>query len=225
MCRGSSLLNGVTPIVPPVRLSPHPRTKLLDGDWPPVVRRPRPSGARPAYRQAPSGRIRFSAQRGVAARAGEKLLTGFLSSTVARDQQVLGCETRWDKAGRMRDTSHACWRSNLPAPCWVLYLPQYAGPRRHEHRDPVPWQSLPPILTMSEAFDSAWAGKAPGGIAWATFEGRRVAAFAEPTLAGFDKAAQIIETLRAECDYVLVAVDQPTVGRGAARACWNVSRA
>ena len=74
MCRGSSLLNGVTPIVPPVRLSPHPRTKLLDGDWPPVVRRPRPSGARPAYRQAPSGRIRFSA-RGVAARAGEKLLT------------------------------------------------------------------------------------------------------------------------------------------------------
>ena len=73
MCRGSSLLNGVTPIVPPVRLSPHPRTKLLDGDWPPVVRRPRPSGARPAYRQAPSGRIRFSA-RGVAARAGEKLL-------------------------------------------------------------------------------------------------------------------------------------------------------
>ena len=67
MCRGSSLLNGVTPIVPPVRLSPHPRTKLLDGDWPPVVRRPRPSGARPAYRQAPSGRIRFSAQRGVAA--------------------------------------------------------------------------------------------------------------------------------------------------------------
>ena len=74
MCRGSSLLNGVTPIVPPVRLSPHPRTKLLDGDWPPVVRRPRPSGARPAYRQAPSGRIRFSA-RGVAARAGEKLLS------------------------------------------------------------------------------------------------------------------------------------------------------
>ena len=45
---------------------------------------------------------------------------------------------------------------------------------------------------MSEAFvgfDSAWAGKAPGGIAWATFEGRRVAAFAELTLAGFDKAA------------------------------------
>ena len=73
MCRGSSLLNGVTTDVPPLRLSPHPRTKLLDGDWPPVVRRPRPSGARPAYRQAPSGRIRFSA-RGVAARAGEKLL-------------------------------------------------------------------------------------------------------------------------------------------------------
>ena len=60
-------------------------------------------------------------------------------------------------------------------------------------------------------FDSAWAGKVPSGLAWATFEGRRLAAFAEPKRAGFDTAAQIIETLRAECDYVLVAVDQPTV--------------
>ena len=35
--------------------------------------------------------------------------------------------------------------------------------------------------------------------------------FAEPRLAGFNDAAQIIDTLRSECDYVLVAVDQPTV--------------
>ena len=67
---------------------------------------------------------------------------------------------------------------------------------------------------MREAFvgfDSAWAGNAPGGIAWATFEGRRLAAFTEPKLAGFDEAVRIIETVRSECDYVLVAVDQPTV--------------
>ena len=67
---------------------------------------------------------------------------------------------------------------------------------------------------MREAFigfDSAWAGKVPGGIVWATFEDQHLAAFAEPRLAGFKDAAQIIETLRSECDYVLVAVDQPTV--------------
>ena len=67
---------------------------------------------------------------------------------------------------------------------------------------------------MREAFigfDSAWAGKVPGGIVWATFEDQHLAAFAEPRLAGFKDAAQIIETLRFECDYVLVAVDQPTV--------------
>ena len=67
---------------------------------------------------------------------------------------------------------------------------------------------------MREAFigfDSAWAGKVPGGIVWATFEDQHLAAFAEPRLAGFNDAAQIIETLRSECDYVLVAVDQPTV--------------
>ena len=59
---------------------------------------------------------------------------------------------------------------------------------------------------MREAFigfDSAWAGKVPGGIVWATFEDQHLAAFAEPRLAGFKDAAQIIETLRSECDYVL----------------------
>ena len=60
-------------------------------------------------------------------------------------------------------------------------------------------------------FDSAWAGKAPGGIAWASFANRRLTACAEPQLARFDDAAQIIETLRTEHNYVLVAVDQPTV--------------
>lgn len=67
---------------------------------------------------------------------------------------------------------------------------------------------------MREAFvgfDSAWAGKAPGGIAWATFVDRRLETCGEPQLAGFDDAARRIETLRTEHDYVLVAIDQPTV--------------
>ena len=67
---------------------------------------------------------------------------------------------------------------------------------------------------MREAFvgfDSAWAGRAPGGIAWATFSNRRLETCTEPQLAGFDDAERIIETLRTDHDYVLVAIDQPTV--------------
>ena len=67
---------------------------------------------------------------------------------------------------------------------------------------------------MREAFvgfDSAWAGKAPGGIAYATFEGGRVRAFVEPQPVHFEEAARIIERLRDECGYVLVAIDQPTL--------------
>ena len=45
MCRAGILLNGITPGVSPMRLSPHPRTKLANGDRPPVTGRPRPSGA------------------------------------------------------------------------------------------------------------------------------------------------------------------------------------
>lgn len=67
---------------------------------------------------------------------------------------------------------------------------------------------------MREAFvgfDSAWAGKAPGGIACATFEDGRLHAVAEPRLGHFEEAALIIERLRDERGYVLVAIDQPTL--------------
>lgn len=60
-------------------------------------------------------------------------------------------------------------------------------------------------------FDSAWAGRAPGGIAWATFANGHPETCGEPQLAGFDDAAHLIETLRTEHDYVLIAIDQPTV--------------
>ena len=60
-------------------------------------------------------------------------------------------------------------------------------------------------------FDSAWAGNAPGGIASATFSQDRRVETCLPEPAGFDRAAAIIEELKSTHDYVLVAIDQPTV--------------
>ena len=62
MCRESILLNGITQSVSPMRFSQHPRTKLTNGDSPPVERRPRHSEAPPAAYNA--RRLRsFSAGR------------------------------------------------------------------------------------------------------------------------------------------------------------------
>ncbi len=66
---------------------------------------------------------------------------------------------------------------------------------------------------MSEAFvgfDSAWGGK-NGGIAWASFQGCRLQDFGEPKSANFEEAACVVETLRTEHRYVLIALDQPTL--------------
>ena len=60
-------------------------------------------------------------------------------------------------------------------------------------------------------FDSAWAGNAPGGIAAATFSQGRLLETRLPEPAGFDHAAEIVEELESTHDYVLVAIDQPTV--------------
>lgn len=67
---------------------------------------------------------------------------------------------------------------------------------------------------MREAFvgfDSAWADNSPGGIACATFEEGRPRVFPGPKLVHFGEAARVIERLQGECDYVLVAIDQPTL--------------
>ena len=67
---------------------------------------------------------------------------------------------------------------------------------------------------MREAFvgfDSAWTDRDPGGIAWATFEQDRLLALPAPEPVRFEDAARIIERLRDECQYVLVAIDQPTL--------------
>ena len=67
---------------------------------------------------------------------------------------------------------------------------------------------------MREAFigfDSAWGGRVPGGITWVTLVGGQVDRLGEPQPASFDEAAQVIENVRAESDYTLIALDQPTV--------------
>ena len=60
-------------------------------------------------------------------------------------------------------------------------------------------------------FDSAWGGKAKGGICAAVFEGD---CLVDPPLppepASFDDAIDVIEQYRQDADYALVAVDQPT---------------
>ena len=67
---------------------------------------------------------------------------------------------------------------------------------------------------MREAFvgfDSAWAGRDPGAIAYAIFQGDALEWEELPQLASFPQAAAIINNLRGECDDVLVAIDQPTI--------------
>jgi len=69
-------------------------------------------------------------------------------------------------------------------------------------------------MTMNEAFvgfDSAWGGSKNGAVAWASFRGTRLHDLGEPKPANFKDAACIIETLRAEHSYVLIALDQPTL--------------
>jgi predicted RNase H-like nuclease len=62
-------------------------------------------------------------------------------------------------------------------------------------------------------FDSAWADnpKAPGAICAMTFEEGRPTSFAVPRLANFAEAANFIEEIDREADYLLVAIDQPLI--------------
>ena len=60
-------------------------------------------------------------------------------------------------------------------------------------------------------FDSAWGDRVPGAISWATFVDGRFEAFGPPELVHFDDVARIVEERHADADYVLVALDQPTL--------------
>ena len=66
---------------------------------------------------------------------------------------------------------------------------------------------------MREAFvgfDSAWAGKTPGGVVHASFDVGRLRFCSDPAPAHFDEAVDLIRKLQDKHDYVLVALDQPT---------------
>ena len=66
---------------------------------------------------------------------------------------------------------------------------------------------------MREAFvgfDSAWAVKNSGAIAYAVFDGDDPD-ISQPQLADFADASRVINKLRQECDNVLVAIDQPII--------------
>ena len=67
---------------------------------------------------------------------------------------------------------------------------------------------------MREAFvgfDSAWGGKQPGGIVSVSFDNGELDSWSRPEPASFECAARIIEKLRDKHNYVLVALDQPTL--------------
>lgn len=67
---------------------------------------------------------------------------------------------------------------------------------------------------MREAFvgfDSAWGGKQPGGIVSVSFDNGEFDSWSRPEPASFECAARIIEKLRDKHNYVLVALDQPTL--------------
>lgn len=60
-------------------------------------------------------------------------------------------------------------------------------------------------------FDSAWSGKAPGGLCYAILDSDSLCDCATPVLATFDDAKGLIEQCREDTDYTLVAIDQPTM--------------
>ena len=67
---------------------------------------------------------------------------------------------------------------------------------------------------MKEAFvgfDSAWVGKVAGAISFAVFRDTNLEKVSLPRVADFADAARIVECLQAQCDHVLVAIDQPII--------------
>lgn len=62
-------------------------------------------------------------------------------------------------------------------------------------------------------FDSAWtdSSRNPGAIAACVLAGGQHAAFHQPRLATFGEARRFTEEVTAEADFVLIAIDQPTV--------------
>ena len=60
-------------------------------------------------------------------------------------------------------------------------------------------------------FDSAWGDKKPGGIVQAAFTDGKLDRCDGPKPVHFKAAAKIVEELRSDSDYMLIALDQPTL--------------
>lgn len=60
-------------------------------------------------------------------------------------------------------------------------------------------------------FDSAWGDKNPGSIAWASFSDRGLERCCLPKLASFNEAISVCKKLRTGHDFLLIAIDQPTI--------------
>ena len=67
------------------------------------------------------------------------------------------------------------------------------------------------VVEALVGFDSAWGVNKSGAIAYAVFDGDHLETTSLPQVADFPDAARLINKLRRECDYVLVAIDQPII--------------
>ncbi len=80
----------------------------------------------------------------------------------------------------------------------------------------VPLQPVGHRRTMREVligFDSAWTDSSvnPGAIAASVLDDGQPAGFYPPVLANFDAAIRFIQDIARDADYVLIAIDQPTI--------------
>lgn len=60
-------------------------------------------------------------------------------------------------------------------------------------------------------FDSAWTDRVPGAICTASLTEGKLIGFEAPRLVRFDEAAVVVEEAASSSDYLLVAIDQPTL--------------
>ena len=60
-------------------------------------------------------------------------------------------------------------------------------------------------------FDSAWAGKALGAVCFAVFDDKELVDYGVPEPVSFDGARELVEQVRKDAAFTLVAVDQPTM--------------
>ena len=82
------------------------------------------------------------------------------------------------------------------------------------NESPVAEEQVPPPIRTAAVFvgfDSAWMGRARGGICSIAFDGECFNDFRAPELVGFDRALSYIESVRRDNTVTIIALDQPTI--------------